>query len=86
MQTQKQKNLRKKHDVAAPKPVEEEVRNPGDDLPPIALVCTVLLCSGALLVFALRDFLTTGRNIGGTWDEAFLVSESPCWCELVASI
>ena len=46
-----------------------------EHLPPLALVLIVLFCSGALLVFALRDLLATGRNIGGTWDEAMLVSE-----------
>ena len=45
-----------------------------EHLPPLPLVFTILFCSGALLIFALRDFLTTGRNIGGTWDEAMLVS------------
>ena len=46
-----------------------------EHLPPLPLVLIVLFCSGALLVFALRDLLATGRNIGGTWDEAMLVSE-----------
>lgn len=44
-------------------------------LPPLPLVLLVLICSGSLLVFAIRDLLSTGRNIAGTWDEAMLVSE-----------
>ena len=44
-----------------------------EHLPPLALVWIVLFCSGTLFVFAIRDFLTTGRNIGGAWDEAMLV-------------
>lgn len=45
-----------------------------DHLPPLPLVFTVMAFSGLLWVFALRDFLATGRNIAGTWDEAMLVS------------
>lgn len=45
-----------------------------DHLPPLPLCLIVLFCSLALLVFALRDLLTTGRNIVGSWDEAMLVS------------
>jgi hypothetical protein len=44
-----------------------------EHLPPLPLVLIVLFCSGALLVFSLRDFLTTGRNIGGRFDEAMMV-------------
>lgn len=44
-----------------------------EHLPPLALTFIVLLCSGALLVLNLRDLLTTGKNIGGSWDEAMLV-------------
>jgi hypothetical protein len=47
-----------------------------DHLPPLPLCLIVLFCSLGLLIFALRDFLTTGRNIGGSWDEAMLVSDS----------
>lgn len=43
-------------------------------LPPLGLVGATLLCSGFLLVLALRDFCTTGRNLLGDIDEAFLVS------------
>lgn len=42
-------------------------------LPPLGLVAATLLCSGFLLVLALRDFCTTGRNLLGNVDEAFLV-------------
>ena len=49
-----------------------------EHLPPLPLVLVVLFCSGALLIFALRDFMTTGRNIGGAWDEAMLVSSFFC--------
>jgi hypothetical protein len=43
-------------------------------LTPLPLVITVLICSGALWVFALRDFIATGRVIGGAMDEAMQVS------------
>jgi hypothetical protein len=45
-----------------------------DHLPPLPLVFIVMACSGLLWVFALRDFLATGKNIAGAWDEAMLVS------------
>ena len=45
-------------------------------LPPFSLVCIVILCSGFLFMLGLRDFMTTGRNILGDIDEAFLVSRS----------
>ena len=45
-----------------------------EHLPPLSLVFVVLFCSGALLVMAMRDFMSTGRNIAGSWDEAMLVS------------
>jgi hypothetical protein len=44
-----------------------------EHLPPLTLIFIVLLCSGALLVLNLRDFLTTGKNIGSSWDEAMMV-------------
>ncbi|GAX25876.1 hypothetical protein FisN_6Hh086 [Fistulifera solaris] len=51
-----------------------------DHLPPLPLCLIVLICSLGLLVFALRDFLTTGRNIGGSWDEAMLIfTKSTDW-------
>mmetsp|Transcript_22613 Transcript_22613/g.40806 ORF Transcript_22613/g.40806 Transcript_22613/m.40806 type:complete len:406 (-) Transcript_22613:136-1353(-) len=42
-------------------------------LTPLPLVITVLVCSGALWIFALRDFIATGRVIGGAMDEAMQV-------------
>lgn len=45
-----------------------------EHLPPIPLVFVVLGCSGLLWLFALRDFMATGRVIAGVWDEAMLVS------------
>lgn len=44
-----------------------------EHLPPLSLVCCVLVCSGFLFVLGLRDFLATGKNILGPLDEAFLV-------------
>jgi hypothetical protein len=44
-----------------------------EHLPPLALTFIILACSGFLLVFALRDFLSTGKNIAGKWDESMLV-------------
>ena len=45
-----------------------------EHLPPLPLVFTVLVCSGFLFMFAIRDFMATGRNIFGEADEAMLVS------------
>ena len=42
-------------------------------LPPIGLTVVVFVCSGLLFILALRDFLTTGKNLGGTWDDMYLV-------------
>ena len=42
-------------------------------LPPMVLTVAVLVCSGFCFVFALRDFLLTGKNVGGLWDQAMLV-------------
>ena len=47
-------------------------------LPPIGLQFSVLFCSGLLLVFGLRDFLTTGKNIAGVHDAAYLVRRCCC--------
>lgn len=44
-----------------------------EHLPPLFLVAVVLMCSGALFVLAMRDFVSTGKVIAGTWDEAMLV-------------
>lgn len=45
-----------------------------EHLPPLPLIFAALLCSGAMFILAARDFLSTGRNIAGAWDDAFLVS------------
>ena len=45
-----------------------------DHLPPLLLVSIVLICSGILWVFAVRDTFATGRPIAGSHDEAMLVS------------
>ena len=54
-----------------------------EHLPPVTLTVAILLCSGFCFLFALRDFLTTGKQIGGTWDEAMLVRASVCVCACV---
>lgn len=43
-----------------------------EHLPPLSLVCCVLICSGSLFVLGLRDALATGKNVAGPLDEAFL--------------
>jgi hypothetical protein len=45
-----------------------------EHLPPMSLVFTVMMFSGALFVLGLRDALATGRPIAGPLDEAMLVS------------
>jgi hypothetical protein len=47
-----------------------------EHLPPIALVYTVIFCSGFLFMFAFRDVFATGRIIGGPRDEAMLVGSN----------
>jgi hypothetical protein len=47
-----------------------------EHLPPMSLVCGVIVFSGALFVLGLRDALATGKNIAGPMDEAMLVSSS----------
>lgn len=44
-----------------------------EHLPPLLLVLVLMACSGLLWVFALRDFLATGRVIAGSWDSAMQV-------------
>eukprot|EP00536_Pseudo-nitzschia_multiseries_P012757 jgi/Psemu1/244827/estExt_Genewise1.C_5050009 len=44
----------------------------GDHLPPLFFVFSVMACSGFLFVYAFRDVFATGRNIGGSPDEAYL--------------
>ena len=46
-----------------------------EHLPPIAFVMIVLLCSGSLWIFAMRDVIATGKTIAGSYDDAFLVSD-----------
>lgn len=48
-----------------------------EHLPPMALVAAVMICSGPLFVFYMRDFLATGKVIAGRWDEDLMVSCSP---------
>jgi hypothetical protein len=45
-------------------------------LPPLPLVCCVLICSSVLFTLSLRDLWTTGKNLYGTHDEAYLVRPS----------
>jgi hypothetical protein len=45
-----------------------------EHLPPLLLTIIVLLCSGGLLMFSMRDAISTGKNIAGSFDEAMLVS------------
>ena len=52
-------------------PVSKEVV--AEHLPPLALVFTVIACSGFLFVFSFRDVFATGRNVAGEMDEAMLV-------------
>jgi hypothetical protein len=44
-----------------------------EHLPPIGLIFTVITCSGFLFMFSFRDVFATGRNVGGSMDEAMLV-------------
>ena len=64
------------------KPSIPEVKKPAqqtpaelveEHLPPMTLVCCVLMFSGALFVLGLRDALATGKPIAGPMDTAFLV-------------
>jgi hypothetical protein len=54
-----------------PKGVSQETL--AESLPPIALVLTIIACSGFLFIFSFRDVFATGRIIGGSMDEAMLV-------------
>ncbi|KAL7580107.1 hypothetical protein ACA910_012868 [Epithemia clementina (nom. ined.)] len=59
---------------------QAETSTADEHLPPIILLFTVLLCSGFILMFALRDYMMTGRNIFGTMDEAYLIfTKSTDW-------
>lgn len=86
---QQAKNLKQVEKAAATKDNQVDTTSTTNalaeaHLPPLGLVGATLLCSGFLLVLALRDFCTTGRNLLGDIDEAFLVSmvhvlrERPC--------
>jgi hypothetical protein len=57
--------------------VSSSTRNPlaVEHLPPIILSFLILVCSGTLCIFSLRDLLATGKNVGGSWDEALLVRQ-----------
>jgi hypothetical protein len=62
----------------APKSEKTQREIVDEHLPPLLLTITVLLCSGALLMFSMRDAIATGKNIAGSWDEAMLVSVNAC--------
>lgn len=71
---------RSKTDNAGAKSVEQStVKNASQEvvvsehLPPLFLIFTVMICSGAIFVFGIRDFLTTGKIIAGSWDAALMV-------------
>jgi len=66
------KDLSKPEDELKSEPTTEKTDVASDHLPPIFFVLTVMACSGFLLVYAFRDVLATGRNIGGVPDEAYL--------------
>jgi hypothetical protein len=55
-------------------------------LPPLSLVLTVLFCSGFMLMFALRDFMSTGRNILGEADEDMMVCFDSVFIVLFAAV
>jgi hypothetical protein len=62
-----------------PKKVVSEIddnttKNVEDYLPPLPLVMTILGCSGFMFLYAFRDVFATGKVIGGTYDDALLVS------------
>ncbi len=58
------------HSKGRTSPPKDDVN---DHLPPIILVFTVMACSGFLFMYAFRDVFSTGRTIGGAWDDAYLV-------------
>jgi hypothetical protein len=59
--------------MAKPPVVKKEVVLE-DHLPPLALVFTILVCSGIVWVLGLRDLLATGKPFLGPIDDAYLVS------------
>lgn len=52
---------------------EEKDKIIAEYLPPLSLTLIVLVCSGTLFLFCLRDFMVTGKNVAGPIDEAYLV-------------
>jgi len=73
-QQQQQQDKLSSSSSADPKQQQEQLLLIDEHLPPFLLTCIVLTCSGFCFVFCLRDFWATGKNIGGAWDEAMLVS------------
>ena len=55
-----------------------------DHLPPLALVLTVILCSGLAWILGLRDLMATGKPFLGEMDHAYLVR--PCSFSLRAPV
>lgn len=73
--TEVQRNdLAAKRQAGSVEKKREQAELVAEQLPPLWLVSLILMCSGALMLFSLRDFLTTGKNIGGKMDEQLLVS------------
>lgn len=60
--------------IKAPKREKTQKEVIDEHLPPLLLTYVVLICSGAFLMFSMRDAVATGKNIAGSWDEAMLVS------------
>ena len=59
--------------ITAAPPMVKDAALAEDHLPPLALVFTILICSGALWVLGLRDLMATGKNFLGPMDDAFMV-------------
>lgn len=64
-----------KIESSAKKEVAVSQETLAEHLPPIGLVFTIVACSGFLFIFSFRDVFATGRVIGGSMDEAMLVSQ-----------
>jgi hypothetical protein len=69
--TKKKKN--KADSISPTLAKDDDVHYAIDPLPPLFLQAVVIICSGFWLVIALRDFVTTGRSMLGTHDDAYLV-------------
>ena len=67
------KDLAATRDAGSVQKKREHAELVAEHLPPLWLVSLILICSGVLMLFSLRDFLTTGKNIGGEMDEKLLV-------------